>query len=63
MLEYSKTVLQKVSFHPGLFKKELMKSLQWLKKEEVILLQVWCVVWYNDRYSEIIREVFRNISQ
>lgn len=63
MLEYSKTVLQKVSFNPDLFKKELVKSLRWLKKEEAILLQVWCVIMFNDRYSDIIREVFRNITR
>ena len=62
MLEYTKTVLQKVSFNRELFKKELIKSLHWLKKEEVILLQVWCVILYNDRYSEIIRDVFNKIS-
>jgi len=63
MLEYSKTVLQKVSFNRDLFKKELLKSLRWLKKEEVVLLQVWCVIMFNDRYSDVIGEVFRNITR
>ncbi|MBW6490561.1 MAG: hypothetical protein K0B15_05125 [Lentimicrobium sp.] len=62
MLEYSKTILQKVSFNRDLFRKELIKSMRWLRKEEIILLQIWCLVTFNDKYSEIIREVFYNIS-
>ena len=62
MLEYSKTVLQKVSFNRELFGKELRKSLRWLKKEEIILLQVWCLATYNEQYSDILREVFQNLS-
>lgn len=63
MLEYSKTVLQKVSFNRYLFKKELGKSLKWLKKEEAVMLQVWCIICFNDRYSDVIGDVFRNITQ
>ncbi|MFH1120098.1 MAG: hypothetical protein V1775_09745 [Bacteroidota bacterium] len=63
MLEYSKTVLQKVSFNRDLFRKELKKSIQFLKREEIIMLQIWCLVSYNDKYGDIIREVFRNITR
>ncbi|PKO99905.1 MAG: hypothetical protein CVU14_07630 [Bacteroidetes bacterium HGW-Bacteroidetes-9] len=63
MLEYTKTILNKVSFSRELFYKELKKSINFLKKEEVILLQMWCLVSYNDRYSDIISEVFRNITR
>lgn len=63
MLEYTKTILNKVSFSRELFYKELKKSIRFLKKEEVILLQMWCLVSYNDQYSDIIREVFRNITR
>lgn len=63
MLEYSKTILQKVSFNKYLFRKELKKALRLLKREEIIMLQIWCLVSYNDRYGNIIREVFRSFTR
>ena len=62
MLEYSKTILQKVSFNKELFQKELTKSMQWLHKDEIILLQIWCIATFNHTYGDIIREVFPQIS-
>jgi len=62
MLEYTKTILQKVSFSPFLFKKELGKSFKWLKKEEVIVLQAWCVFTFGDIYNDIIIETFQTMS-
>jgi len=63
MLEYTKTILKKVSFSSDLFRKELLKSLRFLKREEIIMLQIWCMISYNDKYADIIREVFRNITR
>lgn len=60
MLEYSKTILQKVSFSPALFRKELKKSIQWLQKDEAYLLQAWCMLTFGDLYLDVIRETFRN---
>lgn len=34
MLDYCKTVLEKVSFDPSLFEKELTKSINWLDDSE-----------------------------
>lgn len=62
MLEYTKTILQKVSFNRELFKKELIKSVRWLHKEEIILLQIWCLATFNDTYSDILNEVFFHLS-
>ncbi len=62
MLEYSKTILQKVSFNRELFKKELIKSVRWLHKEEIILLQIWCLATFNDTYSDILNDVFFHLS-
>ena len=59
MLEYTKTILQKVSFSPALFGKELKKSLRWLQKDEVYILRSWCLVTFGDLYLEIIQEAFR----
>ena len=61
MLEYTKTILQKVSFSPALFGKELKKSLQWLKKEEINILRSWCILTFGDLYFEIISETFNGI--
>ena len=61
MLEYCKTILQKVSFSPQLFRKELKKSTRWLQKDEIYLLQAWCILTFGDIYQDIIRDVFRGI--
>lgn len=41
-LDYSKTILRKVSFDHKIFKKELLKSLHKLNKEDILQLQNWC---------------------
>lgn len=58
MLEYTKTVLEKVSFNRELFKKELEKSKKSLKDDEVILLLSWCNNSFIEKYPDIISEVF-----
>ena len=60
MLKYTETVLQKVSFNRELFKKELRKSIQWLKRDEVVLLQAWCIINFGNVYQDVITEVFNN---
>jgi hypothetical protein len=59
MLEYCKTVLQKVSFSPSLFGKELSKAIRWLSKDELLLLKTWSILTFGDIYLEIIQEAFR----
>lgn len=61
MLEYTKIILQKVSFSPALFGKELKKSFRWLQKDEVLALQAWCVVTFGDIYMDIIRDSFQGV--
>jgi hypothetical protein len=61
MLEYTKNILQKVSFSPSLFGKELKKSLQWLQKDEIYVLHSWCLLTFGDLYFEIISETFKGI--
>lgn len=60
MLELSKKILQKVSFDRKLFKKELRKSLNWLKPNEHILLKTWCLATFSAGYHEVIMEVFES---
>ncbi|HLN53134.1 MAG TPA: hypothetical protein VK212_05455 [Lentimicrobium sp.] len=62
MLEYTKTVLEKVSFNRDLFKKELVKSKKLLKEDEVELLQNWCRMSFTEKYPDIIGEVFEAYS-
>lgn len=59
MLKYTKTILQKVSFNRDLFNKELKKSLNWLRKEEVMVLKTWCVINFGAVYMDVINEVFK----
>jgi hypothetical protein len=59
MFEYTKQILTKVSFDKVLFRKELRKALQWLKKDERKMLMVWCLTTFGNRYGDIIHEVFK----
>ena len=59
MLKYTETVLQKVSFNKGLFKKELKKSIKWLRKDEVTILKTWCIINFGVIYADVISEVFK----
>ena len=58
MLDYSKTLLNKVSFDRRLFKKELNKAISWIKKEDRLTLQIWCLATYGHRYKDVIVESF-----
>jgi len=59
MLELAKNILQKVSFDPSLFKKELLKAIKWLEsKDEVGMLKEWCNHNFGTSYSSILKEVF-----
>lgn len=58
MLEYIKTILEKVSFDRKLFEKELRKSLKMLVGEEVAQLRAWCYEKYSGIYRNILNQVF-----
>ena len=58
MLELSKKVLEKVSFDRRLFHKELRKAIRWVSKEDMALLQVWCVTVYGHMYGDVISDCF-----
>ncbi|MBT2161167.1 hypothetical protein [Zobellia barbeyronii] len=49
MLEYSKTVLKKVSFDAKLFIKELQKAVSMLLPEEIEELQLWLQQFITDK--------------
>ena len=61
MLKFCKSVLEKVSFDPELFKKELYKSKRWLTKQELTKLKIWALSAFA-HYKQIILEVFDSLS-
>jgi hypothetical protein len=58
MLEYVKTILQKVSFDLSLFRKELQKSIDWLTMKEQGELKAWLSYSFEGDHKKIIKEVF-----
>ena len=58
MLDYSKTILQKVSFDRRLFVKELLKALQYLVPEEVRSLKSWCYQKFGSTYQMELNKCF-----
>jgi len=58
MLEYIKTILEKVSFDRKLFEKELRKSIKLLVGEEVAQLRAWCYEKFSGIYRTILNQVF-----
>ncbi|MGB0870285.1 MAG: hypothetical protein ACPG6V_04175 [Flavobacteriales bacterium] len=60
MLELCKNVLKEVSFDRHLFIKELGKSIEWIKTNEVVQLKQWCIQEFGDKYGEVITDVFSN---
>ena len=59
MLEQTKIVLSNVSFDLGLFRKELVKALKWLKPSEIVSLKNWCKENFSGEYDEIVSEVIQ----
>lgn len=49
MLEYTKTVLQKVSFDAKLFAKEVKKAVLRLLPNEIEELKIWLMQFINDK--------------
>ncbi len=58
MLEHQKLLITNVSYIKALFRKEVTKSLNWLKPEEVVELRYWLMNNYWDRYRDVISETF-----
>lgn len=59
MMEFSKQVLQKVSFDKRLFKKELLKARRWLGQHDQLVLKAWCLATFGHIYKDVIVEVFQ----
>jgi hypothetical protein len=62
MLEHQKLILEKVSNDRELFRKELLKSLKWLKSYEIYKLHAWLRQRFYMTHYDIIKDVFRYIA-
>lgn len=58
MLEHQMTVLKAVADNHDLFKKELIKSLDWLDPEEKSQLRSWLQENFPGKYSDLINDTF-----
>ena len=58
MLEHQKLVISNVSHIEPLFRKEITKSLKWLKPEEVVEFRQWLMKNYRGIYRDVIYEIF-----
>ena len=59
-LEYSKTILKKVSFDKKIFKKELRKLLKRLSKPEIHSLKAWCTKTFNEVLVRISGKIIQD---
>ncbi|MEY4571439.1 MAG: hypothetical protein RLZ10_650 [Bacteroidota bacterium] len=63
MLELTKKILRNVSFDQKLFRKELIKSLRWIREgEELQNFKNWCNQEFGSIYPTILNEVFLGYS-
>jgi hypothetical protein len=51
MLEYTKLILEKVSFDRKLFEKELTKAIRYLIEPELRELERWCMERFGLQYT------------
>ena len=58
MIEYAKAILPVVSSWEILFKKELVKSLEWITEEEYPEFYLWCYTMFSHVYADLLDEVF-----
>ncbi len=54
MLDYVKTILQKVSFNRVLFERELKKGISYLLAEELVEFKVWCYTKFGHVHQAIL---------
>jgi hypothetical protein len=59
MLEYARVILPKVSFSRELFRKELVKCINWVGDSEVNSLKEWCIENFMEMYPDILAEAFK----
>jgi hypothetical protein len=58
MLDYVKTILEKVSFDLKLFEKELKKALKTLVDKEIEELKKWCFIKFGGSHKRVLKKCF-----
>jgi len=60
MLDFSKTILEKVSFDSYLFSKELRKLIIWFgeNNDDLSVFKMWCYDKYGHVYPDLINQAF-----
>ena len=58
MMEYARVILPKVSFSRELFRKELMKCIDWVGESELSELKEWCFENFKEMHSDILTKAF-----
>lgn len=58
MLEYFKTILQKVSFDVTLFEKELRKAISALVPDEITEFRDWCYEEFGHLHKSVLNHCF-----
>lgn len=61
-MEYAKVVLPNVSSNKKLFKKELLKCLSWIDKNEIAEFIKWCYQRFSRQHPDILAEAFAGIA-
>lgn len=59
MLEFSKTIIEKVSFDKILFEKEFNKLRKWLKGKELKEFEKWCFSKFRNIYPDVLSKFIR----
>ncbi|KPQ15144.1 MAG: hypothetical protein HLUCCX10_09635 [Algoriphagus marincola HL-49] len=59
MIEYVKTILQKVSFSRYLFEKELRKGLRLILPAELMEFRDWCYRMFGKTHEPILNRYFQ----
>lgn len=57
MFEYAKVILPKVSFSRELFRKELVKCVNWVEHDELDDFTQWCHENFGEMYPDILNDV------
>ncbi len=60
MIEYAKQILPKVCAWKALFRKELIKSIEWAEPASRDEIYQWCFRNYNHLHEDVLDEVFQN---
>lgn len=60
MLDHQKSILNQLSENRELFRKEIVKSFNWLKSYEILQLHKWLKENYMETHGDIIKDIFQH---